>query len=176
MSRTCANCAAEIPEGAEVCANCGMPLSEPAAPELETVPSKPESALVREAPLREEAPSRPAPEPPPAVPPPGRSGGGVPRWAIVAGMVVVLALIGVGAVWALSPGTEPAVAVPDVVGMDRAQAEEVLSSEGLQVQVETVEGAEEGVVVRQEPAAGGEAEEGSTVVIEVGEKPPDSSY
>lgn len=265
MSISCANCGAEIPEGASVCDNCGTPVSvgEPTreAPTRETAPPKspavsppPEGTLSREAsprrrePLAQEPTPPRAPVPPPPKPPPatiptqerqtapvpprrGRSGG---RLLVVAG-VLAAALLAVGvAAWFLAPSfggggdtlevpslegqtleearrlagdfevvgdgepqdivesQEPApgerasrgdeisvvlgsssgtVAVPDVVGMVREDAEAVLSSEGFEV---TVEGSESGEVVEQDPS--GEAEEGSAVVISIGEPQAASGY
>lgn len=64
------------------------------------------------------------------------------------------------------------VTVPDVVGRTRAEAEEVLRSEGFEV---GVEGAESGEVLEQSPS-GGEAERGSTVTVTVGEAGPAPGY
>lgn len=62
-------------------------------------------------------------------------------------------------------GGGEAITVPDVVGRSRAEAEELLRSEGFEV---SAEGPEDGEVVEQSPS-GGEAEEGSVVEISAGE-------
>src|SRR5919205_1287129 len=49
MSKSCANCNAEIPEGASICDNCGMPVSK-AGPPQQAPP--------------QEAPAQPPPTPP----------------------------------------------------------------------------------------------------------------
>src|SRR3954464_5535954 len=55
MSKSCANCSAEIPEGASICANCGMPVSE-AAPPQEASSQKAPAQPPRISPLAEESP------------------------------------------------------------------------------------------------------------------------
>jgi hypothetical protein len=69
------------------------------------------------------------------------------------------------------------VAVPDVVGEPRNEAEEVLRSEGFEVKAETRESSkeEQGEVMLQSPSAGSEAEKNSTVAITVGEGPPEQA-
>lgn len=69
-------------------------------------------------------------------------------------------------------GGGEAATVPDVVGSSRAEAEELLRSEGFGVQVD---GSEDGEVLEQSPSDG-EAGEGSTVAITVGEPSPASGY
>src|SRR5215204_2342061 len=53
---SCANCNAEIPEGASICDNCGMPLPEAAPPQQQASP-------------KQEIPTQPPPEPFPTPPP-----------------------------------------------------------------------------------------------------------
>lgn len=85
-------------------------------------------------------------------------------WAVV-GMIMLLGLI--GALLLLRPA--PNVAVPDVVGMQQAQAIETIQAAGLSAKVEALEASlgEEGVVLRQVPEGGDELRRGSTVTIEV---------
>ena len=65
----------------------------------------------------------------------------------------------------------PTASVPDVVGSDRNAARQALRSAGFEVQVEeqeTLDPAQEGIVIAQRPEAGTEAEPGTTVTIVVG--------
>lgn len=175
MNRSCANCGAEVPDGASSCDNCGMPVSEEPP---------------REAPVSRAAPPpRPSSSPPPLftplaevqqpapVSPPPRRGKRSRRGVVIAVGGLLVAVLGVGvAVWLLAPqlwGGGGTLEVPDVVGRAQEEAEDVLRSEGFEVEVQTREGPEEeaGEVLEQSPA-GGEAEEGSTVRIMVGEAPP----
>jgi hypothetical protein len=137
-------------------------------------------------PVAEELPTESVPEPRPqpgqVEPSPSESQprGGVagdgPRrrgalpWVLVAGLVAMVVLVGVGAY--LLRGGAAMATLPDVVGMSQDEAEEVLSSEGFDVKAETRESSEdgEGKVVEQSPS-GDEAEESSTVAITVGEGP-----
>lgn len=91
-------------------------------------------------------------------------------WVLVAGLVAVVAFVGVGT---YLRGDATMATLPDVVGMSQAEAEEALSSEGFDVKAETRESSEEdeGKVVGQSPSGDGEAEESSTVAITVGEGP-----
>jgi eukaryotic-like serine/threonine-protein kinase len=61
------------------------------------------------------------------------------------------------------------VAVPDVVGLTKEEAQQTLGNEGFQVIVaeEGSDAADPGTVLRQTPAAGGEADPGATVTIVV---------
>ena len=54
MSMSCANCDAEIPEGASICDNCGMPISE-APPPQEAPPQKAPVQPPRTPPLAQES-------------------------------------------------------------------------------------------------------------------------
>jgi hypothetical protein len=255
MSKPCANCGAEVPEGASICDNCGMPVSEEAPtqeappPQTSTVSPSPGETPVQGAPPRrrplseDPVPPPPVLPPPPTIPsaterqpmpvPPRRGGRSRGQLLVLGGGLAALLALGV-AVWFLTPyfrsggGTlevpslegrtleearrlagrdfevvgdggprsvvesqEPApgeqarrgaeisvvlggdetVAVPDVVGRSRAEAEELLRSEGFEVRTE---GPEDGEVLEQ--SLSGEAEEGSMVEILVGEPRPASGY
>jgi hypothetical protein len=76
---------------------------------------------------------------------------------------------------AVSSGPE-LVAVPDVVGKDRREAEEALRSEGFEVKAETRQSSEgdAGKVLEQTPPDG-EAQKGSEVAITVGAAPPEQA-
>ena len=66
-------------------------------------------------------------------------------------------------------------AIPDVVGLARADAVSELRAAGFRVQVftePTPDEAEDGLVVRQEPGAGRRAAPGSAVTLYVGEFSP----
>jgi eukaryotic-like serine/threonine-protein kinase len=104
-----------------------------------------------------------APEaPPPGAPPPeeGRRGW---RWAIL--LVLVLAL-GALAAWAL---TRPGQAVvPSVLGEQEDVATQTLEDAGFAVETREVEADETpGTVIEQDPRAGEEVDEGSTVTLSV---------
>ena len=71
----------------------------------------------------------------------------------------------------VSTGQESAT-VPEVVGQDEESARASLENEGWQVSVRytgTDDPAEDGIVISQNPAPGGEAEPGSTVTLVVGQ-------
>jgi hypothetical protein len=70
-------------------------------------------------------------------------------------------------------GADKVATVSDVLGRTQEEAEEMLRSEGFEVEVETREGPEElaGNVLEQRPSAG-EAEPGAAVRIVVGKAPP----
>lgn len=85
-------------------------------------------------------------------------------WAVV-GTIMLLALI--GALLLLRP--VPDVPVPDVVGMEQAEAVTAIEKAGLVAKIEALDAdaGYEGVVVRQVPEPGEEIREGSQVTIEV---------
>ena len=89
------------------------------------------------------------------------------RWALVAALLLALVAL---AAWAL---TRPAQAtVPSVIGEDVEAATEALEDDGFDVDVtEFPSDAKRGRVVEQDPRAGEEAEEGSTVVLSVSSGP-----
>jgi serine/threonine-protein kinase len=77
----------------------------------------------------------------------------------------------------VSTGNPPAptgTPVPDVVGQDRADAEDALKLAGFKVKVEETQtsSADPGKVVRQDPAFGDMAQRGDTVTIFVATEPP----
>lgn len=92
-------------------------------------------------------------------------------YAVVA--LLILALFGLGA-WLLANnflGGEE-VRVPNVVGLDQAVAEERLEDRGFEVEVEQGSSKrKEGKVFRQDPEAGEDADEGSTITVFVSTGP-----
>lgn len=185
MSEPCANCGAEVPEGAGFCENCGTSVSgEPRPrekPRLEQPPDRPETgrdeAVSQKVPTRRVPAASPPPPPPafPAAQRPPVSGPPVSRrnrrslLPILGGLLVLLVGVGIAAWMLLAPSGPVTVAIPDVVGKPQEEAEEVLGSGGFEVRSLTRESAEEeaGRVVAQSPS-GGRAEEGSAVEITVG--------
>jgi serine/threonine-protein kinase len=119
----------------------------------------PEAAEARE------ADGRPPPPPEPGPEEEGRRRRW--RWAIVA--VLLLALVGLAA-WAL---TRPAqVTVPSVIGTNVEAATATLEDEGFEVDVtESASDVKRGNVIEQNPRAGEDAEEGSTVMLSVSSGP-----
>ena len=91
--------------------------------------------------------------------------------ALVIGVILALALLGVGA-WALLGGETTTVVVPDVVGEKLAKAEAELEDAGFAVEVETQTSEEQkNTVLTQNPEGETEAEEGSTVTLVVSAGP-----
>lgn len=179
MSKPCANCGAEIPQGAAICENCGMPVSEAAssAPPREAPAQPPRTLHEENTPERWLQLGQVEPSPSESQVHGGVAGDGPRRWEALpwvvlgglaaGGLAAVVAVVGVGAyLWDGVAGAT----LPDVVGMFQDEAEEALTAEGFDVKAETRESSEddEGKVVEQSPS-GGEAEESSTVTITVGE-------
>jgi PASTA domain-containing protein len=108
-------------------------------------------------------------------PPPPKPKKKFPWWIlIVVGAVVLLIIIGV-VVWLLtkkdSKPTTPTRAIPSVVGMPSAQAQNVLARARFQSAVQTVAVrivSQIGVVVSQDPTGGTVKPTGTTVIIRVG--------
>lgn len=74
----------------------------------------------------------------------------------------------------LGPGARPLRAIPDVVGQAEADARRALIQAGFTVQTldqPTVDAAENGIVLKQQPAGGGRAAAGSQITIYVGRLP-----
>ena len=88
--------------------------------------------------------------------------------------LLLAVLVGIGLVWYFTrEETKP---VPDVTGATLEQALGRLQEEGFQVAVERANSqAPEGTVFEQDPAAGEDAEEGSTVTVSVSEGPATAS-
>ena len=87
------------------------------------------------------------------------------RWILLG--LLALALAGLAA-WALTRPSE--VVVPTVLGEKEDRATELLEERGFDVEVEEFESEQPaGTVVEQDPRAGTEAEEGSTVTLSVSE-------
>lgn len=80
-----------------------------------------------------------------------------------------VALVAAGLAWMMLGGGAKAVAVPDVDGKSQSAATAQLEKAGLEVEVRKVNvvKAKAGEVVRQTPAAGTEADEGSVVTLSV---------
>jgi eukaryotic-like serine/threonine-protein kinase len=87
------------------------------------------------------------------------------RWVLLGLLALTLAAL---AAWAL---TRPqSVVVPTVLGEKEDRATELLEARGFEVEVEEFESEQPaGTVVEQDPRAGTEAEEGSTVTLSVSE-------
>jgi eukaryotic-like serine/threonine-protein kinase len=89
-------------------------------------------------------------------------------------LVVIVALVALGAVWVLTRDKGGDIAVPDVTGMTQKRAGTALTEAGLKTgtitKVQSTE-APEGNVVSQSPAAGKKVAEGSAVDLEVAGKP-----
>ena len=101
-------------------------------------------------------------------PPEPRRGG----WYVLAALLI-LALFGLGA-WLLANNVlgGGGVNVPNVVGLDQAQAEDRLEKRGFEVEVEEGASAKKvGKVFRQDPEGGEDADEGSIVTIFVSTGP-----
>ncbi len=91
--------------------------------------------------------------------------------AIALGVVLLLLAIGGGVLWYVL-GQEDTTAVPAVEGLPAQQAVAELQSAGFQVSTATeASDAPPGTVVSQDPSAGTEADEGSTVTIRVSSGP-----
>lgn len=97
-------------------------------------------------------------------------------WPII--LLVLLALLALGAAlfWFLRPTSDPApetIAVPDVVGMQEAEARDALTAEGLTPQFTQAasDEVEEGAVISTDPPAGTEVEPSSTVAVTVSAGP-----
>ncbi|MCZ3389220.1 MAG: Stk1 family PASTA domain-containing Ser/Thr kinase [Actinomycetia bacterium] len=91
--------------------------------------------------------------------------------ALVIGVLIALALLGVGA-WALMGGGAKNVAVPNVVGDRLPQAQSALSGAGFDTQVDTQTSDEKkNTVLTQDPVGSTEAPEGSTVTLVVSAGP-----
>ena len=109
--------------------------------------------------------------PPPPVPARRRRRRGTP-W-VLAGVLLLLALLG-GLGLALSQnGGNSGVEVPSVTGMSQEQAQRELANANLRAQVEQRESSqgESGTVLDQSPGGGARAEEGSPVTLQVGSGP-----
>jgi beta-lactam-binding protein with PASTA domain len=112
-------------------------------------------------------------------PAPQQSTGRGLLWGLIAA-VVVLGAIGVGAVLYLWPDAEERVAVPDVVGLERVEAEDAVAAAGLvlgEIDRITVDAdsAEVDRVLSQLPRAGDQIEPDSEVALVLAEAPEDSA-
>ncbi len=108
-----------------------------------------------------------------APPPQRRDGGGGRRWWI-AGLVGLLVAGAVLAALLLAGG--PKVEVPDLVGASESDAKVALSQRGLSSDVTPRQSERpEGQVIGQDPSAGEEIEEGSTVTLVVSSGPGEAS-
>ena len=116
------------------------------------------------------AATRVAPPPPPAEPPRRRR-----RWPLIAGIVLLLAAIAVGAFVLLNGDSAKAVTIPPVKGQTAAEATSTLKGLGLEVDARQTTDATvaPGIVIDSDPAAGEEAHKGDTVVLRVSSGPGD---
>jgi len=104
--------------------------------------------------------------PPPVAPVPLAEDDGRRRWRWVLLALLAAALAGL-AIWALTRDA-PDVLVPSVLGEKEDTATETLEAEGFEVETEDFESpSPAGTVVEQDPRAGTDAEEGSTVTLSV---------
>ena len=187
MSKSCANCEAEIPEGAGFCDNCGMPVSEAPSPR-ETSARQASTTLPTSSPPQSPShplspSSQPASSPPPASPvgestsdppPPAAREDDGPRWRwrwmpILSLLLLLLALLG-GTSYALIRGTTTEdVVVPDLVSASSVAEAQRMAGGNFEVVEGDGEESQEpiGTVVDQDPAAGEMASEGSTISVEV---------
>jgi serine/threonine-protein kinase len=96
---------------------------------------------------------------------------------VIAGVLVLLAVVAAGAFIFLSGGQAKTVVVPPVAGLDSAAAQRALTDAGLEPQVSTVTSAtvEKGQAIETDPPAGEEVDEGSTVILRVSGGPGDAT-
>src|SRR5215208_6933052 len=93
-----------------------------------------------------------------------------PRWPWILLAVLLLGLVLAALLW--QPWSAEKQAVPGVVGSSAARAEKVLEKAGFEVKTHGVESdGKEGTVVAQDPKAGSEVDEGSTVDLAVSTGP-----
>jgi len=88
---------------------------------------------------------------------------------VLAAVLLLLGLLGVGLALAQGPDSAGGVEVPSVEGLPRDEAVSRLESAGFRTDIRTGEGGagEAGTVIGQEPPGGGRAPEGSTVTLTV---------
>ena len=163
---SCANCSAEIPEGASICDNCGMPLPGATPPQQQASP-------------QQEVPTQPPPEPSPTPPPqrasipPAAHRDDQPRWRrhrvpVLTLLLLLLVLLFAGTAYALTRTTsEDVTVVPDLVGASSVEEAQKIAGENFEVvEGEGVESREPiGTIVEQDPAAGEMADRGSTISV-----------
>ena len=112
------------------------------------------------------------PGPPPSDAPPRHSN----RWPVIAGILVLLAVVAAGAFILLSGGEAKTVAVPSVTGLESAAAQAKLRQAGLEPQLVTVTDATvpKGQAIGTDPAEGESVDEGSTVTLRISGGPGDA--
>jgi serine/threonine-protein kinase len=118
-------------------------------------------------------PTRLGPPPPPQPPAPRPRR----RWPVVAGILVLLAVIAAGAFVLLSSDDGEPVTIPPVAGRSAAEAEQLLRDAGLEVSLQSVEDDQVpvGTAVRTDPAAGEQVTEGDTVILVVSGGPGETT-
>ena len=91
------------------------------------------------------------------------------RWPIAVLAVVLAALLGVGAAWAVVEARAPSYEVPVLVGNTEEAARQAVDGYGWKIErrTERQDGSEAGRVLRTEPEAGEPLEEGDTLVLYV---------
>lgn len=105
-----------------------------------------------------------APAPPPDSPAHRR-----PRWLVAAISVVLAALLGVGAAWAVIDLRAPSYEVPVLIGTTEAAARAAVDGFGWEIErrTERKDGSTAGRVLRTDPVAGDELRKGDKLVIYV---------
>ena len=109
----------------------------------------------------------------PAFAPDGDGGYAPPRrrrrWPIAILAVVLAALLGVGAAWAVVEARTPSYEVPVLIGTTEEAARQAVDGYGWEIErrTERVDGSEAGRVLRTEPEAGRQLDKGDTLVLYV---------
>jgi beta-lactam-binding protein with PASTA domain/tRNA A-37 threonylcarbamoyl transferase component Bud32 len=91
------------------------------------------------------------------------------RWPIAILAVVLAALLGVGAAWAVVEARTPSYEVPVLIGTTEEAARQAVDGYGWEIErrTERVDGSEAGRVLRTEPEAGDQLDKGDTLVLYV---------
>jgi beta-lactam-binding protein with PASTA domain/tRNA A-37 threonylcarbamoyl transferase component Bud32 len=110
----------------------------------------------------------------PAFVPDAGDGGYVPprhrrRWPIAILAIVLAALLGVGAAWAVVEARTPSYEVPVLIGTTEEAARQAVDGYGWEIErrTERKDGSEAGRVLRTEPEAGQQLDKGDTLVLYV---------
>jgi beta-lactam-binding protein with PASTA domain/tRNA A-37 threonylcarbamoyl transferase component Bud32 len=89
------------------------------------------------------------------------------RWPVVVGAVVLAALLGIGAAWAVIEARLPTYEVPVLVGNTEEAARNAVDGYGWTIdrRTERKDGSEPGKVLRTEPAAGEQLKKGDKLIL-----------
>ncbi len=89
------------------------------------------------------------------------------RWPVLLGVVVLAAVLGVGAAWALIEARTPSYEVPVLVGNTEEAAHRAVDGYGWKIERRTdrKDGSEPGKVLRTDPEAGEQLSKGDTLVL-----------